>query len=280
MNFPRTAAEHKVRDAHFQTGQRQGLRAKHGTGHALKLWIYSLCALVICLAVYASPSLAADVHVPGQCVSIQNEINNLKAERTGLQNELKSAAPGEKPNLAGQILQLNKQITPKEKQLDACAKTNGGMPDVNASFKGNATMTTNNSNLPGPFVQGVSISAYYPHWLHDRLDITSFPKITVGPFSTPVGSNTTTVTQISNGGGPLVKSTGEVQITVTLHFDHSLIVAGDSDMTITLSTENPGGSRLAANGAVTLVGTSKFDGGYLGGNTCKLIIKGTLTPNP
>jgi hypothetical protein len=280
MNFPRTAAEHKVRDANLQTGQRQELRAEHETDRAMKLWIYSLCALAICLAAYASPSQAADVHVPGQCVSIQNEINNLKAERTGLQDELKSAAPGEKPNLAGQILQLNKQITPKEKQLDACAKTNGGMPDVNASFKGNATMTTNNSNLPGPFVQGVNISAYYPHWLHDRLDITNFPKIVVGPFSTPVGNNTTTVTMIDLGSGPLVRSTGEVEITVKLHFDHSIVVAGDSDMVITLSTENAGGSRLAANGAVTMVGSSKFDGGYLGGNTCKLVIKGTLTPKP
>ena len=85
---------------------------------------------------------------------------------------------------------------------------------------------------------------------------------------------------VDMGSGPVVTSTGQVQITVKLHFHHSLALATDSDLTITLSTENAGGSRLKSGGAITLVGTSKFDGGHLGGDTCKLVIKGTLSPLP
>ena len=78
-----------------------------------------------------------------------------------------------------------------------------------------------------------------------------------------------------------MKASGEVEITVKLHFDHSIGVAGDSDLLITLSTEKAGGSRLKSNGAITLVGSAPFDGGYLGGgSTCKLVITGTLSPRP
>lgn len=248
---------------------------------AVRFTLMALMALTVGLLVNAGSARAqAPVKVPPVCQGIQTEMLNLIAERNGLQAELKMAAPGEKPALAGQILQLQKQITAKQKALDNCAKTNGGLPDLNNSFKGTATMTTNNSNVKGPFVQSVNIGGYYPHWLHDRLNITSFPAIKVGPFSTPIGNNTTTVTLVGGGGGPVVKPTGEVEITVTLHFHHSLALATDSDLTITLSTESAGGSRLKSNGAITLVGTSTFQGGYLGGSSCKLVITGTLAPLP
>jgi hypothetical protein len=245
-----------------------------------KFLIPVFCVLFTCALAAPRARAQAPTHVPAACTGIQNELNGLISERNGIQEELKSAAPGEKPNLAGQVKALLPKIAAKEKALDTCAKANGGKADLNTTFTGNATMTTNNAKVAGPFVQGVTIKAYFPHWLHDHINVTSFPTIKVGPFPTPIGDNTTTVTMVDAGSGPVDPATGKVEITVKLHFHHSLALAADSDMTITVSTETAGGSRLAANGAITLVGNAPFDGGYLGGSTCKLVVKGTLGPKP
>ena len=65
-----------------------------------------------------------------------------------------------------------------------------------------------------------------------------------------------------------------------LHFHHSPAVAGDSNLEITISTEGQGGTRRQGDGSITLVGNATFQGGYLGGNTCHLVIAGTLQPGP
>src|SRR3954470_5954630 len=104
---------------------------------AIKFPLMLSSALFICL--FASTPLShaqAPIHVPGACQGIQTELNNLISERNDLQGQLKMAAPGEKSGLAGQVKALLPKITAKQKELDTCAKTNGGLPDVNTSFKG------------------------------------------------------------------------------------------------------------------------------------------------
>jgi hypothetical protein len=72
-----------------------------------------------------------------------------------------------------------------------------------------------------------------------------------------------------------------MSINMTLHFKHSLPVAGDSDLPITVSTDNSGGSRVnAGTRHVTLAGTGTFVGGFLGGSTGTLIIDGSLSALP
>lgn len=275
------ARKRKVGEVYSFPEQQETFKLGLQKFRAIRFPLMAWCALFICLLASAPLCQAqAPIHVPGACQGIQTELNSLISERNDLQSQLKMAAPGEKSGLAGQVKALIPKITAKQKELDNCAKTNGGLPDANTNFKGNATMTTNNSNLTGPFVQGVNISAFYPHWLHDQIRITNFPAVKVGPFSTPAGNNTTTVTLIDNGNGPVVKATGEMEITVKLHFHHSLAIVADSDLLITVSTETAGGSRLKANGSATLVGTSTFQGGYLNGNTCKLVITGTFSQLP
>jgi hypothetical protein len=69
-------------------------------------------------------------------------------------------------------------------------------------------------------------------------------------------------------------------MTLKLHFHHSLAVAGDSDLEITVSTEAAGGLRRRSNGSIALAGKATFQGGYLGGDSCHLFIGGTLKPAP
>jgi hypothetical protein len=85
---------------------------------------------------------------------------------------------------------------------------------------------------------------------------------------------------VSEPSSTVDPSNGKVDITVKLHFHHSLAVAGDSDLVITISTDKPGGQRRQSNGAITLAGDAAFQGGYLGDNTCHLTIEGKLIPGP
>ena len=281
MKTRKTVRKEKAGEVTSFKGLRQTLASGLKNYRAVRFTLTMLCALSIYLLA-SSPMVRAQNNelVPGPCKAIQTDLNNLISERDDLQAQLKVAAPGEKSSLGSQVKVFIPKITAKQNELNACAKAHGGLPDVNTTFKGTATMTTNNPKVKGPFVEGVNIGAVFPRWFHDQIFVTSFPTIKVGPFSTPVGDNTTTVTLVDSGKGPVTKATGEIEITAKLHFHHSLALAGDSDLTITLSTETSGGSRLKSGGALTLAGSGTFDGGYLDGNKCTLIITGALSQLP
>ncbi len=244
------------------------------------LRVAALCLLSVYLFAGAPKSYGqCTLHVPPSCQGLLTEYNNLVAERNDLSDQLKKAAGSEKSSIANQIKKLLPQITAAKNKLDACSSAKG-KKDLSASFSGTATMTTNNSNVKGPFVEKISIGMIYLAFLHDQFVINSFPAITVGPFDTPAGSNTTTVSLVKADCGAADPKTGKLTVTLSLHFHESLLLAKDSDLTITISTENAGGSRLNSGGSVTLVGDGTFSGGYLDGNTTHLVVKGTLLPLP
>lgn len=222
-------------------------------------------------------------HVPSKCQQIANELNALELEKTSLQKDVAQAVGSQKQGgvggLTGQITKLLPQIAAKQKQLNNCTKA-WGKQDLSATFSGTATMTTSNPDAPGPFVQKISIGMTYLAWLHDQFAINNFPAIKVGPFDTPIGSNTTTVTLVNSGCGAADPKTGKLSVTLNLHFHESLKLAADSDLTITVSTENAGGSRLNSAGKITLVGDGTFNGGHLNADSCHLVVKGTLLPLP
>jgi hypothetical protein len=75
---------------------------------------------------------------------------------------------------------------------------------------------------------------------HRRVTIIDFPKFTTKPFSTPFGTNQTTVSLASARPGTFDPNTGRVELQVTLHLDQSLdvpLVQEDTDLTITLTTD-------------------------------------------
>ena len=83
---------------------------------------------------------------------------------------------------------------------------------------------------------------------HTRVTVIDFPKFTTKPFSTPFGTNRTTVSLASARPGTFDPATGRVELQVTLHLDQSLdvpLVQEDTDVTLTLTTD---GARPLAQG--------------------------------
>lgn len=207
------------------------------------------------------------------CQSIATQIKSLEAQKKNASKNLKETKSS---YYTEEVKDTQNQINAKKQQLKACMVSKcSGKPDLTATFTGKATVTTSNSNASGPFKQNVSASVTFYKWDHTHFSLTLSP-IKVGPFDTPAGSNTTTVT--GWGTGVVNLGTGAMTVTLDLHFHHSSNVAGDSDMTITLSTSS--GSPLNDGGKVTLKGTGKFKDGYLGGDSCTMTISGTIAPHP
>jgi hypothetical protein len=266
----------EVRDG--QTAEQSSRRSSRVRTSLVAAFVWLACALAFAAQCQAQ---VCPLHVAGACGTIKQEVDGLITERNDLQAELKKASPDEKGAIANQIKVLLPKIAAKQKELSICNSTHG-KTNLSATFNGTATLTTSNPKVAGPFAQSVSMGITYQEWLHDQFTVDSFQPVTVGPFDTPIGSNTTTVSLINPGtcAGTAEPSTGKITVTLKLHFHHSLKLAADSDLFITLSTENPGGSRLKSGGAITLVGDGTFQGGYLGGDNCHLVVKGTLLPLP
>jgi hypothetical protein len=94
------------------------------------------------------------------------------------------------------------------------------------------------------------------------------------------------VTKTGGGGGTIDRVTGRITIPVTLHFAHSLeaefgVFALPSDLTLTLTTEGPGGRRLSG-GNFTLVGEGPFVRGFLSSpsSTGSIVVNGTFSRSP
>jgi hypothetical protein len=147
---------------------------------------------------------------------------------------------------------------------------------MDATFKGKATLWTDNSNAPGPYTQDVTIGLRFGDWDHSAIDITSFPTISV-TYNThsPLGDVTTTVELISGSGRYDPQSHG-ISVTLDLYFQHSTSVAGPSRLHVSLGSDAP----LSASGAIDLTGGAPFKGGYLDQNECSLEVKGKISPQP
>jgi hypothetical protein len=215
------------------------------------------------------------------CREIAEEIALLVSDKSDYQEDLKEAAPGMKSWLVRQIKKINTEIAKKQKEFDRCMIAHGGLPDLAATFTGRATLTTTNSNAPGPFQQSVVIGLLFQKWDHTKFLITNFPPITVGPFDTPAGDNTTTVSLVGAAGGTYDPVSDNMAATVNLHFHHSLALAGDSDITINLATWGGAGtSPLDAGGNVALSGFGTFVDGFLGSDQATLTLTGLISPHP
>jgi hypothetical protein len=157
------------------------------------------------------------------------------------------------------------------------------------TFNGQGTLVTSNMRAPGPFTQNLLVGLELSPDGRTAT-ITSFPTIVVGPFSTPVGNNTTTITKTGGGTGSFDPSTGALDIPITLHFDQSHVFAGDSDASCTLTTgtsRSPGGVFAGTgvpltrpSGTTSVVCGFRFQGGFLGGDDGFLTVAGTITPVP
>jgi hypothetical protein len=231
---------------------------------------------------------------PNPCLGLLKELNSLREDLTveiqkalaPLQKELQTAAPGEKAGIIHQIQAtrhelmtnspLANEIAAKQKAYDSCLTSHGGKLAMDATFKGKATMWTDNGNAPGPYKEDVTIGLRFGDWDHSAIEITSFPTISV-TYNThsPAGTVTTTVTLISGSGSYDPQSHG-ISVTLDLYFHHSTSLAGPSRLHAQLGSNAP----LSATGAIDLIGGGPFKGGYLDGNECSLEVKGKISPLP
>lgn len=219
--------------------------------------------------------------IPAPCRVFRDEIDELRQERDGLQDELQRAAPGEKPALVRLIRALNLQIAGRQNELTDCIATTPQdpppPPPIEAILTGTATLSTTDTRAPGPYTSPVRLGLII-NGNRTIIAITSFPTISTPPFDTPIGLNSTRVTH--TGGGTGSYAGGAIVMPITLHLDHSIdipIFEEDSDISLVLSTQSPGSPVTPEPfGSVTLVGSGTFSGGILAGSTGMLRVSGNI----
>ncbi|HEX6182502.1 MAG TPA: hypothetical protein VFZ44_01235 [Pyrinomonadaceae bacterium] len=178
-------------------------------------------------------------------------------------------------------------------------------PDVlNAFFNGTVETRTTRPEARGPFTQRLSLGIQFSR-SRCNVTITSFPPISFNTPPVPVaGVVTVTVSQIGGGTGQFFPVSGQLVMPVTLQLAYSTIFAGNDTAAITLTTGNSvsprgafslAGARLTTtNGApvdacgttvngtpiqctLTLVGTTTFQNGFLGGQEGGFTVRGNIT---
>ena len=230
--------------------------------------------------------------LPKECAALKKEIEKL---RTALSQEVHAAVEDlqeqlqDAPDKAQIIEQIKvktadiKKNSPTAKKLadkieayNRCIVKCGGLPALDATFKGRATLMTSNEHAPGPFHQSVDIGLHFEEWDHSPFRVTSFTPIETDPYDTPAGMVTTTVTMNGPSGGEFNAITNLLSVRLKLFFHHSTDLAGDSTLDITL-----GPSLLTSDGKITVEGSAQFKDGFLDEATCWLIVEeGTISPRP
>jgi hypothetical protein len=151
---------------------------------------------------------------------------------------------------------------------------------VTASFRGTAQLTTSHPDkrLRGPFPADMLFNVQFSD-CRSVVGIPQFPQITTKPFEVSPGiTNVTTVARADNSAGSFNPATGRMTLPITLLMRHSQKLAGESTISLTLSTD--GGAPLDNGGNITLVGGGRFRGGILGEQDGRIVVSGRLSPNP
>jgi len=151
-----------------------------------------------------------------------------------------------------------------------------------STLTGQVTLRTDDSNEQGrgPFqLNNVAITLAFP------ADQSSFYVKSLLHINIPGSDATIDITRDDNG---TYSSSGDMAISITLHFDPHSALAGSSDGTFGMTTGQasatvsfqPTGVPIDGMGNVTLVGTTQFTGGHWDGNHGQLVIAGQLSPWP
>ncbi len=209
----------------------------------------------------------------------------IQAALAPLQAELQEADPGMKTAIIKEINKTREEISknsPNAKKVaDAqkayykCILDCGGKLPLNATFQGTVSVETSNADAAGPFSESLNIGILFSAFDHAGIGIISFPPIVIGPYEIPGGTMTTTVSLIG-GGGTFNPKTKMITLSLSLYFNHSSGIAGDSPHDIQLTTT----TALNKDGDIGLKGNADFQEGYLDGDNCEMTVDGTISPLP
>jgi hypothetical protein len=207
------------------------------------------------------------IHVySAECQSIQITLAEARVQDT--LEQLEGRAPAERAALFDQLKSLIASLKDLQDKLGNCIVNSN---QVVGLFGGTATIVIQNHQGLGNIACSTLLDS-----TRTKFSLTFFP-----PNSYVVGSGITlTVTKTSGGSGSYAN--GHISLPqLKLHFAVSGTIVGAADLTLTLSTDGPGGSPVNPEplGAVTFVGSGPLGGGGpLNGQICNLTITGKIFP--
>src|SRR5215467_3791753 len=141
----------------------------HGSGRYVRTLLPISFVIAFILVSVSQAGAATD-----PCQSILDQIAALRTQEQAEKDDYRRG-PGDKP-IASKIAEIDRdysqRIRAKDQDYDQCRIAHGGKLDETVNFTGPATMTTNNTNVPGPFVQNVTIGLKFLKYDHAKLEIT------------------------------------------------------------------------------------------------------------
>jgi hypothetical protein len=242
------------------------------------------------------------------CQEFANAIAELQREAALLAEDLKTAAPGQKPAIAAQIKKINQKIAAQQKLLDACIQAHPQPAPVVSTLTGRAGIWRS-PTAAGYFTQ-ITLGMTFYGWNSDRVKL-AFPTLVfprVLAFSRWGISYTAdlVVSMTSDGIGSYDPKSHHLNIPLALRltpsgvvgFLGSLISLDPSTISLfppgltthtlpsTLDPQNRlvGIPPVPVPGAVAapirLVGEGRASGGYCMGWGLHMEIEGSLQPLP
>jgi hypothetical protein len=276
----------------------------------MKTCLFFVSVLLACTSSGAGQEVdqnCVPIGLPAQCQQIADSLAAREAsyeERiNALQELLKGASTSAKTDLLRRIRAIEQQrardteIPRLTRDLASCRQHFDTTPrrqlapsTLSAVFRGTATVTTTRSEARGPFTQNLNLGILFSR---DRctLSITSFTPISFQTNVPLAGQITITVTQTGGGTGQFFPISGQIVMPLTLFFNYGTILAGNDTATLTLTTGNsisargtfnltgvalPTAGGTTVQGPVTLVGTTVFQNGFLGGQEGGFTVAGNI----
>jgi hypothetical protein len=214
------------------------------------------------------------------CQSINDQIKALRVQEQQEKNDLRDD-PGDGPTrkpLGGKINEIHRRyaglIADKQRAYDRCRIEHGGKPDQEVTLAATVTLTTDHPQAQGPFRLNTSIRIVFLKYDHRRFEI-NFPDLEVPFKAGPVE------TKIKVSLKPVQSASANPANGKLSAVDLSLEVLGESSLSVTVSTDNAGGSRInRRTRRVVLAGEDEFSGGFFDGKIGRLVIEGTLSALP
>lgn len=241
-----------------------------------------------------------------------------ESEINALSDELRTAAPTQKPAIVLAIRQVmlqqanDAQLRKLKIDLDNCKRQFDTVPRrtvaanvLNTFFNGSVETRTTHPKASGPYFKNITLGLQFSR-NRCLLTITSFPPITL-VAKTPIGDVKVTVSKVGGGSGNFFPLSGQISIPLNFLLQYDTIFARDDNAATTFTTGNSvsprgafnltgvrftstnnaavdqcglrvGGTQIVCT--LTIVGTTVFQNGFLGGNEGAFTVRGTIGAPP
>lgn len=220
--------------------------------------------------------------IPSACQGLYDQLQKIRAERNELSEELKHAAPGEKPFIANQIKALLPKLAAAEKAFNACTAAH---PGLTVTFKATVQVAVKADKIV--HTSGSDTLTFEIDPSGGRMLIASFPTLTLASVQVMGHDDSIKVKMENTQVGIFTKATGAMAMTAEFTVEHSIFGASDSKVTLHFTTGTVAsplgalhGSKMDATGHISLVAAGTLQGGSANGLPITVTMTGKLTPKP